>query len=124
MGNRQEVELIKKGKKIVLITTGQPSCNPRIVKEADCLSNAGFEVIVLYSFFIQWAQEKDEVLLKNDLWKYKMVGGHGDDNKLLFFLTRLRFKVSKIISKYVGNKFLFAERAQARAFDELLREAK
>ena len=110
--------------KIVLITTGQPSCNPRIVKEADCLSNAGYDVTVVYSFFIDWAQENDELLLKNALWKYKMVGGDGAENKLLFFFTRLRFKVNQVLYKYVGNKFLFAERAQARAYDELLRAAK
>ena len=111
-------------KKIVLITTGQPSCNPRIVKEADSLSNAGFDVTVLYSFFIEWAQEKDEALLKNVLWKYKMVGGHGNDSKLLYFFTRLRFKTNRIINRYVGNKFLLAERAQARTYDELLQAAK
>ena len=110
--------------KIVLITTGQPSCNPRIVKEADILQAEGFDVTVLYSFFIQWAQEKDEVLLKSVLWKYKIVGGHNVDNKFLFFFTRLRFKINRILNKYISNKFLLAERAQARAYDELLKEAK
>ena len=111
-------------KKIVLITTGQPSCNPRIVKEADTLSNAGFDVTVLYSFFIQWAQENDKFLLKNVLWKYKMVGGSRGDNKLLYFFTRLRFKINRIVNRYVGNKFLLAERTQARTYDELLFAAK
>ena len=111
-------------KKIVLITTGQPSCNPRIVKEADCLSIAGYEVLVLYSFFIDWAQEKDESLLKNVLWNFRMLGGNKNENKLLYFYTRLRFKISRILNKYIGNKFLLAERAQARSYDELLREAK
>ena len=111
-------------KKIVLITTGQPSCNPRIVKEADCFSTAGYEVLVLYSFFINWAQEKDESLLKNVLWNYKMVGGNNEENKLLYFFTRLRFKISRILNRYIGNKLLVAERAEARAYDELLQEAK
>ena len=66
---------MEKSKKIVLITTGQPSVNPRIVKEADTLQAAGFDVIVLYSYFIDWAQEKDKVLLNSALWKYEIVGG-------------------------------------------------
>ena len=37
-------------KTIVLVTTGQPSTKPRIVKEADALQKAGFNVNVLYSF--------------------------------------------------------------------------
>ena len=110
--------------KIVLITTGQPSCNPRIVKEADCLSNAGYDVTVVYSFFIDWAQEKDKFLLKNVLWNYKMVGGNKEESHLLYFYTRLRFKIHKVLNSYFGSEFLFAERAQARAFDELLKAAK
>ena len=111
-------------KKIILITTGQPSCNPRIVKEADALQQAGFDVTVLYSFFINWATESDKVLLKNVLWKYKMVGGSKNKSNFSFFFTRVRFKVNSLLNKYIGNNVLIAERAQARAFDELLNEAK
>ena len=57
------------GLKIVLITTGQPSCNPRIVKEADALSAAGHEVIVVYNYFIKWADENDQLLLAKKSWK-------------------------------------------------------
>ena len=110
--------------KIVLVTTGQPSCNPRIVKEADALQQAGFDVTVLYSFFIDWAKEKDTILLKKVLWKYKMVGGSENIDKLSFFFTRVRFKINFLVNKYIGNNYLIAERAQARAFDELLNEAK
>ena len=111
-------------RKIVLVTTGQPSCNPRIVKEADALQKAGFDVTVLYSFFINWATERDEVLLKKVLWKYKMVGGSKIESKFYFFFTRVRLKVNSLLNKYIGNNGLIAERAQARAFDELLNEAK
>ena len=110
--------------KIVLVTTGQPSCNPRIVKEADALQQAGFDVTVLYSFFIDWAKEKDTILLKKVLWKYKMVGGSENIDKLYFFFSRVRFKINFLVNKYIGNNYLIAERAQARAFDELLNEAK
>ena len=110
--------------KIVLITTGQPAVNPRIVKEANALHAAGFDVTILYSFFIHWAQEKDKILLKNVLWKYKMLGGDEIDNKAFYFFTRLRCKISGILNKYFGNIFLLAERAQGRAYDELLQEAK
>ena len=63
-------------KKIVLITTGQPSTNPRIVKEADALHAAGYDVTVLYSFFISWAFEKDKILLQKgyyNLPKYNYI---------------------------------------------------
>ncbi len=111
-------------KKIVLITTGQPSVNPRIVKDADALHASGYDVTMLYCFFIQWANEKDRVLLKNVLWKYKMVGGEDEKKKMVYLFTRIKFKLNRILNRYFGNRFLIAERAQTRAYDALLKEAK
>lgn len=111
-------------KKIVLITTGQPSTNPRIVKEADALQEAGFEVTVLYSYFIEWASKTDEELLKKVQWNYRLIGGSPIESKPLYDFTRIRFKLSRFLNKYFGNNLLLAERAQARAYDEIFREAK
>ena len=118
------MELNRNKKKIVLITTGQPACNPRIVKEADALTNEGNDVTVLYCFFIQWAADKDEKLLKKVTWKYKLVGGSIQLKKGRYFITRARFKLARILSSLLSNKFLFAERALDRAYDELLHEEK
>ena len=93
-------------KKIVLITTGQPSTNPRIIKEADALQAAGFDVTLLYSHFINWATEADKSLLKDVAWKYKMTGGSPFQNKGLYTFTRLRFKLARLMNKYFGNKML------------------
>lgn len=111
-------------KKIVLITTGQPSCNPRIVKEADALSAAGYEVTVVYNYFIAWADENDRLLLSNSSWKYYSAGGSPRQNNKRYLFTRIRNKMAIIISLLSGNGFLMAERAQARAYDELLIAAK
>lgn len=109
---------------IVLITTGQPSVNPRIVKEADAFQNAGYDVTVLYCYMISWATENDKILLKNVKWKYKLVGGSPTSKKYYYLFTKIRIKLFKIVNRWIGNRFLIAERSQARAFDELLREAK
>ena len=111
-------------KKIVLVTTGQPSTNPRIVKEADALHKAGYEVIVLYCFFIDWAEDADKVLLQKVAWKYRMAGGGPDNKKAVYLFTRTRNKIARILNRYFGNALLLAERTQARAYDELLMEAK
>lgn len=109
---------------IVLITTGQPSVNPRVVKEADALQAAGMKVTVLFCFWIRWAEEADERLLKNAKWSYRLIGGSPTKNKLLYFFTRTRFKINGELNRKFSNKFLFAERAQARCYDELLQAAK
>ena len=111
-------------KKIVLITTGQPSCNPRIVKEADALHAAGYEVTVLYNYFVGWAEENDTILLSDVGWEFYMAGGSPLQNIKRYRYTRLRNKLAAVIGKLFGNQFLLAERMQARAYDELLRAAK
>ena len=111
-------------KKIVLVTTGQPSTDPRIVKEADALHKAGYEVTLLYCFFIGWAEDADKVLLQKVAWQYKMAGGGPNNKKAVYLFTRTRNKIARILNRYLGNALLLAERTQARAYDELLTEAK
>lgn len=111
-------------KTIVLITTGQPSVNPRIVKEADALHGAGYRVIVLYCFWISWAHEADKRLLANVKWSYQLVGGSPKQNRLTYYFTKLRYKVNNALSDQGYSRRLVAERAQARSFDELLQAAK
>ena len=49
--------------KIVLISPGQPSLNPRLVKEADTLAANGYDVTVLYSYWNDWGAKFDKTLL-------------------------------------------------------------
>lgn len=110
--------------KIVIITPGQPAVNPRVVKEADALTDAGYDVTVLYCFWIQWASDADEVLLKNVKWKYKLIGGSPTKNKGTYYFTRIRLKINNYLNKLGLSRALVAERAQARCYDELLKAAK
>ena len=45
--------------RICLVTSGQPSTNPRLVKEADALVRAGYEVHVVAARFAAWADAAD-----------------------------------------------------------------
>ena len=93
-------------KTIVLITTGQPSTNPRIVKEADALQKAVFNVTVLYSFFINWASEKDLLLLQEVAWKYKEVGGSLTCSRGLYLCSRIRRIAARTLNRLLGHSFL------------------
>lgn len=111
-------------KKIVLISSGQPSINPRLVKEADLLSNSGYEVIVIYSFWIKWAYDSDFVLFKKTNWKPILVGGTPFNNKILFFYTRIRHKLFSILAKWQVFDFNVIEITKGRAYVEMLKKAK
>lgn len=111
-------------KKIVLISSGQPSVNPRLVKEANALSEAEYDVSVIYSFWTNWASAMDEKLFTSVSWKPILAGGSPYQNKLVYILTRIRFKIVNFIAQKVTLKFSIAEMAKGRASLELLRKAK
>ncbi|MDP3620180.1 MAG: hypothetical protein Q8R63_10335 [Ramlibacter sp.] len=48
-----------KTKHVCLVTPGHLSTNPRLVKEADALVGAGYQVTVIASRFIEWADAAD-----------------------------------------------------------------
>ncbi len=110
-------------KKIVFITTGQPSVNPRIVKEADALSKAGHDVTMLYCHWTVWADDTDKLILKQAKWKAILVGGSPTKEILKFYYTKLRYKFYRFLSEKYICKLLVAENAQARCYTELLVKA-
>ncbi len=110
--------------RIVLITSGQPSTNPRLVKEADALAEAGYVVTVIYQYVNRWATEADKSLLKKKPWKAIEVGGNPITNKLLYNVSRLLHKAVAFIARKLTLKFGIAELAIARGTFWLSKEAK
>lgn len=107
--------------KILLITSGQPSLNPRLVKEADALADAGYHVTVLYQYWNDWGTKMDTSLLKNKHWKAVRVGGQPGD--IIYILTKIVYKIGKILAKYIGLNIGFAELAIGRGSWLLSRKA-
>lgn len=81
--------------RICLLTPGQPSTNPRLVKEADALTEAGHEVRVLCAHWVSWASDTDRALLASRAWSCAYVGGHPSKERLRYGWTRLRQSVSR-----------------------------
>ncbi len=109
---------------VVFISSGQPSSNPRLVKEANFLSEIGLEVFVIYSYWIQWAYLSDKELFKSIKWKPLLVGGTPFNVKILYYLTRFRFKLFNWFCQNISLKFGIAEIAKGRAYPEMLLKAK
>jgi hypothetical protein len=109
---------MKQNIKVAIITGGQPSTQPRIVKEADFFADMGFEVIVIGSFINNWAIETDKFLLKNKKWTFKLVGGLPSSNKYIYFLTKIRHKIYRTIPFFIFKLFIFP-RILIRNFNEI-----
>lgn len=115
---------MKKNKSVVLITSGQPSVNPRLVKEADALCDSGFNVTVIYQYWNSWATELDKELLKTKKWKAIRVGGGADREKYLYLFSRLLFKLLKFLYYKLGGTGLLPELAISRTSFFLLLAAR
>ncbi len=78
---------------------GQPSTNPRVIKEAEALGEAGYSVEAIGGFWVKWADEIDKKLPKSRTWEYIRVGGSPEDQKLLYLWTRIRGKFIHSLAK-------------------------
>ncbi|HVW15742.1 MAG TPA: hypothetical protein VHB54_18065 [Mucilaginibacter sp.] len=112
-----------KNKRIVIISSGQPSLNPRMVKEADALAEAGYDVTVLYAYWNDWGTRLDKELIPAKKWKAVRIAGDPVHQKAAYFISRLIRKAALKINRSSRGKRL-AELAIARSSYFLMREAK
>jgi glycosyltransferase involved in cell wall biosynthesis len=94
--------------RVCMLSQAQPSTNPRLVKEADALTEAGYDVQVLCSHHVQWARETDHELLASRRWKCTYIGEAG---RVLSEWQRLRHKGARITQRY----FAFSRMTKAAA---------
>ncbi len=118
------MELNYPRKKIIFITSGQPSLNPRLVKEVDALTNAGYEVIVLYTYWNNWGSRHDKQLFAEKRWKAIRLGGDPEQKRAAWFLSRLIHRVFKYVLQKTRKYHDFADIAIARGSYFLIRGAK
>src|SRR5258706_885693 len=105
--------------KVCLLTPGQPSTNPRLVKEADALAEAGFDVHVVYAHWADWAAETDRELLASRAWTWSSVGGSPQGQAARYRWTRLRHGLSRCAAPKLSGSRLLARRALSRVAPEL-----
>ncbi|GAB3927717.1 glycosyltransferase family protein [Mucilaginibacter myungsuensis] len=107
--------------KVVLVTPTQPSLNPRLVKEADALNEAGYDVTVLCCYWNAWGAASDDEILATRAWKVIRVGGDPVQKRITYFISRVLHKVFNILT----DKFrltAFTHLAVARGSLFLMRE--
>jgi hypothetical protein len=96
-------------KNVVFITSGQPSLNPRLVKEADALCEAGYQVTVIYQFWNKWGTLLDTELLKDKKWSAIKIGGDPDQQAFSYWKSRIKQRMAKAFSGLFGFQYNLAE---------------
>ena len=92
-------------KKIAIFTTGQPSTNPRMVKEYQALKAAGYSVKVFYSFWQNWAHKADQTMFQSNeivIADFILIGGSPFKNKYSFVISKVVFKIAKLVYHQTG----------------------
>jgi glycosyltransferase involved in cell wall biosynthesis len=91
---------------ICLISSAQPSANPRMLKEAKALFNSGYKVNVIWCPLSTWADELDQKLFTDfpDI-NWVKAGYHSRFQPLGYWYARVRQKIWQWLYKIVGNQF-------------------
>jgi glycosyltransferase involved in cell wall biosynthesis len=105
---------------VCLVTTGQPSTNPRLLKEADALVEAGHRVHVVCAHWAAWADESDQVLLASRRFSCTYVGGRPGSAK--HWSTRVRRRAARLAASIAPVHFV-AQRAVCRVSADLAHAA-
>jgi len=107
-------------KSICLVTPGQPSTNPRLVKEADALDKAGYDVQVVASKYQEWADEADTAFEDRN-WSIHWLHYGPMASRPRDLWQRVRRRASKELVEIFGARPGLTERAFHYTIPELTR---
>jgi glycosyltransferase involved in cell wall biosynthesis len=117
---------LKNRKKICIVTPEYIYANPRTVKEADALWEAGFDVRVVFSQGnLEKIREFDSQLLKEKPWRWDAVGWSSfrKDEVALYIKSKVRYHLARMLPLTLHSIKGLAERGEARVYSELARLA-
>lgn len=109
--------------KVCLVTTAQPSTNPRLVKEADALVAAGYRVHVVAAHMTDWATSMDCVSASARRWRMTFVDWRRSKSRLLFHRSRARHWAARQAIKYPAIAHWCDSAALSRVGPELQKAA-
>lgn len=107
----------KNSRKIVIVTTGQPAANPRVMKEYEALVDAGYDTKVIYTYSAEWSYAIDANKFEKGILPRKdfiAAGGDPHNSKAYYFFSRVAYRFCKFFMKVLPVTF-FKEMAIARA---------
>ena len=109
---------------VCVVTAGHLSTCPRMLKAADALAGAGYDVRVVSTNHTQWAAAADRQVLATRTWASTVVDYDRDTAPVVQAGTGVRFRAAKALSAALGSARVpmkVAIRAYSRIHDELVR---
>jgi glycosyltransferase involved in cell wall biosynthesis len=104
---------------ICMVTTSQPSGNPRLVKEADALVAVGHDVHIVAAFQSTWAHEFDRSLADSRGWTLEILDWRRAVNPALFWRSRIRHFAARTSAGIPGLRRLAQDAAISRVGPDL-----
>lgn len=115
-----------KSRSICIVTPGYISSTPRVVKEADALSEAGYGVRVVFTQGdIDRARRHDETVLQGRPWSWAAVGwSRGKPaERPLYLRATVRYQLARRMPAVLWPVWRVAEHGEGRVYAELARLA-
>ena len=106
--------------RVCLITTGQPSTNPRLVKEADALAEVGCDVHVVAAHWASWARDIDREMLATRSWSLTFIDWRRESAPVTHAFSRVRHWAARNAVRVMPSNALTAA-ASSRVGPELVR---
>ena len=106
-----------------MATAGHLSTCPRMLKAADALAAAGYDVRVVSARYMDWAWEADQKLRRTRPWKWTVVSYDRHSTASKYLRSGIRFRSAQALARALGPArcpLAVAARAYGRAHDELL----
>lgn len=110
--------------KVCVVTAGHLSTCPRMLKAADALHGAGYQVRVVSVNHTPWATAADRTVIATRSWAWTAVDYSRTTARVAQVITGARFRAAQALAAAVGPvsvPFPLAARAYSRAHAELVR---
>ena len=113
-------------KRVCLVTPGYISSTPRVVREADALTGAGFDVRVVFTQGqLDGVREFDDALVASKPWRASVVrwSSARANERRAYYRSGIRHRVSGALTSWGFTGTGIVERAEGRIYPELARLA-
>ena len=110
--------------RVCIVTAGHVSTCPRMLKAADAMHAAGYDVRVVSASHTPWAIEADQQLRKTRSWRWTVVDYSRATARVRQIKTGARRRIAHVLTRGFGSARVPAAvyvRAYSRAHDELVR---